>query len=191
MKFCFENDMKIFGSCWGLQVAVVASGGTVVKNEKGREVGIARNIITTDDGDKHPLFKGKRGPFDANAIHLDHVEKVPEGATVLAGNNMSDVQAIEIKRGNSIFWGVQYHPEFDLEYMSYIVQKYKKMMVEEKLCESEEAAEKLSADFMALHNNPEHEEIIKELDVSKDVLDPCLRLQEVGNWLEFVEQSVN
>lgn len=191
MKSCFENDTKIFGSCWGLQVAVVATGGTVVKNAKGREVGIARNIITTDDGKKHPLFKGKRGPFDANAIHLDHVEKIPEGAIVLAGNDMSDVQAIEIKRGNTIFWGVQYHPEFDLEYMSYIVQKYKKMMVDEQICESEAAAEKLSADFKAAHINPDHESIITELEIGKDVLDPCLRLQEVGNWLEFVEQSVN
>jgi GMP synthase (glutamine-hydrolysing) len=187
MKRCFENDTKIFGSCWGLQVAVVATGGTVVKNAKGREVGIARDIEVTGAGNKHPLFKDKRGPFDANAIHLDHVEKLPEGATVLAGNEMSEVQAVEIKRGKSIFWGVQYHPEFDLEYMSYIVKKYKKMMVDESICENEEAAERMAADFLAAQKDQSRKDIIEEYKMGNDILDPCMRLQEISNWLSFIE----
>ncbi|MCC3862103.1 type 1 glutamine amidotransferase [Pseudemcibacter aquimaris] len=191
MKLCFESGAMIFGSCWGLQMAVVATGGTVVKNEKGREVGIARDIAPTHQGENHPMFGGKRGIFDANAIHLDHVEKIPEGATVLAGNEMSEVQAIEIKRGDAIFWGVQYHPEFDLEYMSYIVRKYKQMMVDEDICESNEAAEKLSSDYLAVHNDQTRKDIIENLEIGEDVLDPCLRLKEIGNWLDFIEKPLN
>ncbi|MDG1995692.1 MAG: type 1 glutamine amidotransferase [Emcibacteraceae bacterium] len=187
MKLCFTGKSKIFGSCWGLQVAVVATGGEVVENVKGREVGIARDISTTPEGNDHPLYKGKVGTFDANAIHLDHVETLPQGATVLSGNDMSPVQAIEIKRGEAVFWGVQYHPEFDLEYMSYIVKKYKKMMIDEKICEDEDAAEKMAADFSEVQRDNTRKDIIENYKMGSDILDPCLRLQEVSNWLDFIE----
>ena len=189
MKLCFTGNVKIFGSCWGLQVAVVATGGEVVANPKGREVGIARDISTTSEGNSHPLYKGKVGTFDANAIHLDHVGKLPEGATILSSNDISPVQALEIKRGNAVFWGVQYHPEFDLEYMSYIVKKYKTMLVDEKICENDQAAEKMAADFLSAQNDQSRSDIIEEYKMGSDILDPCLRLQEINNWLEFVETS--
>lgn len=189
MKDCFKQNVKIFGSCWGLQVAVVATGGKVAKNAKGREVGIARDIVTTEDGKHHPLYKNKRGPFDANAIHLDHVEKLPEGAIVLSGNEISEVQAVEIRRGNAIFWGVQYHPEFDLEYMAFIVQKYKKMLVDENICVDEAAAERLAADFLTAHNHPDRKDVTDQHKMGADILDPCCRLQEISNWLDFVGQQ--
>ena len=40
----FETDTPFFGSCWGLQVATVAAGGTVRRNPKGREIGFSRGI---------------------------------------------------------------------------------------------------------------------------------------------------
>ncbi|MDG1708796.1 MAG: gamma-glutamyl-gamma-aminobutyrate hydrolase family protein, partial [Emcibacteraceae bacterium] len=159
----------------------------VVENAKGREVGIARDITTTEEGNNHPLYKGKVGTFDANAIHLDHVETLPEGATILSGNDMSDVQALEIKQGDAIFWGVQYHPEFDLEYMSYIVKKYKKMMVDEDICADEDAAEKMASDFLAAQNDKTRIDIVEDYKMGSDILDPCLRLQEISNWLDFIE----
>jgi len=55
MKLCFSRPVKIFGSCWGLQVAVVAAGGEVAKNARGREIGIARDIQPTALGRCHPL----------------------------------------------------------------------------------------------------------------------------------------
>ncbi len=191
MKSCFEHDVKIFGSCWGLQVAVVATGGKVVKNDKGREIGIARDIQTTDLGQVHQLYSGKAGPFDAVAVHLDHVEDLPNGATVLSGNDMSEVQALEIKHGKAIFWGVQYHPEFDLKYMAYILQKYKKMLIDEEICADEAAVDQLSADYNNIHNDKSRFDLRKRLKMRDDVLDPSVRLKEVSNWLDFVEQSVH
>lgn len=191
MKQCFDHKVKIFGSCWGLQVAVVATGGKVVKNKKGREIGIARNIHTTEQGKDHPLYKGKTGPFDAVAVHLDHVETLPNGATVLSGNDMSDVQAIEIKYGKAIFWGVQYHPEFDLKYMAYIMQKYKRMLIDEDICVDESEVDQLSADYQNIHNDKSRTDLRMRHNMRDDVLDPCVRLQEVSNWLEFVEQPIH
>ena len=43
----YAARIPFFGSCWGLQVACAAAGGTVLKNPRGREIGVARNITPT------------------------------------------------------------------------------------------------------------------------------------------------
>ena len=78
----YASKTPFFGSCWGLQLAAAASGGTVVKNPLGREIGIARNIAPTEAGRKHPLLAGRPGAFDAPCTHLD-VVAVPPGETVV------------------------------------------------------------------------------------------------------------
>ncbi|MBT3787568.1 MAG: type 1 glutamine amidotransferase [Alphaproteobacteria bacterium] len=120
----FESGVPVFGSCWGLQVMCVALGGEVQANPKGRELGIGRKILVNETGLAHPMLVGKCQVFDAVSIHLDEVTRLPENAIVLAGNAMSEVQAIEIRRGNHLFWGVQYHPEFDLGEITAIMQRY-------------------------------------------------------------------
>ncbi|PCI32847.1 MAG: glutamine amidotransferase [Alphaproteobacteria bacterium] len=189
MKSCFARKVKIFGSCWGLQVAVVAAGGQVAQNAKGREIGIARDIQLTASGRQHPLYKNKSVSFDAVAIHLDHVVSLPEGTTILSGNDMSRVQALEIRQGSAIFWGVQYHPEFDLDYIAMLFDKYKTMMIEEGFCPDEAAVSQLASDFRAAQNEAGRADIIAHHNLAEDVLDPCCRLQEISNWLDFVEQA--
>ncbi|WP_321395578.1 type 1 glutamine amidotransferase [Emcibacter sp.] len=191
MKKCFALPVKIFGSCWGLQVAVVAAGGVVSRNDKGREIGIARDIKLTDSGQTHPLYKDKTGPFDAVAIHLDHVIKLPEGTTVLSGNGMSQVQAVEIRNGPAIFWGVQYHPEFDLDYIASLMEKYKKRMVEEGFCPDEAAVEQLSSEYRLAQTDGQHKELREKYDMGPDVLDPCCRLREISNWLDFIDSPAS
>lgn len=189
MKNCFAQKVKIFGSCWGLQVAVVATGGEVAKNSKGREIGIARNIQPTASGRLHPLYNNKNHPFDAVAIHLDHVVRLPDGATVLSGNDMSRIQALEIRRGKAVFWGVQYHPEFDLDYVASLFTKYKTLMIDEGFCADEKAVDKLSSDFRTAQNEAGQTEIRTRHRIGPDVLDPCIRLREIDNWLNFLHEQ--
>ena len=42
------------------------------------------------------------------------MESLPPGATLLATNAVTAVQAAEIRSGRGTFWGVQYHPEISL-----------------------------------------------------------------------------
>ncbi|MDE2041507.1 MAG: type 1 glutamine amidotransferase, partial [Alphaproteobacteria bacterium] len=111
----------MFGSCWGLQIAVMAAGGRVEYSAKGREVGIARKITLNEAGRAHPMFRAKPPVFDATCIHYDEVTRMPEGATLLASNAHSKVQAAVVPLGKSDVWAVQYHPEFDL---AQLVQLY-------------------------------------------------------------------
>src|SRR4051812_33896605 len=119
-----KSRTPLFGSCWGLQVITVAAGGTVRANPKGREIGVARRIALTKAGREHPMYAGKGSVFDAVTVHLDEVETLAPGTTVLAANAQSRVQAAEIKIDGAVAWAVQYHPEFSLAEMAAIVRRY-------------------------------------------------------------------
>lgn len=108
-----ESGVPVFGSCWGLQVFATVLGGHVRNNPRGREIGFAQEITLTDDGNDHPMLQTRNAPFNAFAVHMDEVDRLPDGAQLLAYNEMSDVQAFAYDRGGFSFWGVQYHPEFD------------------------------------------------------------------------------
>ena len=98
------SGTPLFGSCWGLQVITVAAGGSVRRNPNGREIGFGRGIRLTEHGRKHPMYAGKADVFNAPTVHLDEVETLAPGATVLAANAMSAVQSIELKTGGSAAW---------------------------------------------------------------------------------------
>jgi GMP synthase (glutamine-hydrolysing) len=114
MRAVFASGTPSFGSCAGLQLATVAAGGTVRPNARGREAGFGRRITPTPAGAAHPLLEGRPASFDAPSVHGDEVEALPDGATLLASNSVTEVQAAEIRLGPGIFWGVQYHPELSL-----------------------------------------------------------------------------
>ena len=123
VRAALATGTPLFGSCWGLQVIVAAAGGSVRKNPKGREIGFGRGIRLTEAGRKHPMFVGKLDVFNAPTVHLDEVDMLPPGATVLASNAMSSVQAVEIRTNGSVAWAVQYHPEYPLRELAAIVRR--------------------------------------------------------------------
>src|SRR5581483_8483440 len=89
VRAALATGTPVFGSCWGLQVIAAAAGGTVRKNPQGREIGFGRGIRLTEAGRKHPMYVGKLEVFNAPTVHLDEVETLPPGATVLASNAVS------------------------------------------------------------------------------------------------------
>ncbi len=131
MRELFARGVPTFGSCWGLQVATIAAGGEVGPNPRGREVAFARKIALTDAGRIHPMHRGRPLLFDAPAIHGDEITRLPPDTTVTAWNEMSQVQAAEIRFGAGVFWGVQYHPEYDLHDVATTVRLYGSKLVEE------------------------------------------------------------
>lgn len=189
MKLGLGQKTRIFGSCWGLQVAVVAAGGEVAANAKGREIGIARDIRITEEGLSHFLYRGKPRAFDAVTIHLDHVVQLPDGSKVLSGNDMSEVQAIEIRRGESLFWGVQYHPEFDLEYVAGLIRRYAKALIDEGIREDDADVEGWAADLVAAQHGEEGNDLSQLYRLGGDVLNPRRRLLELSNWLSYLRRE--
>jgi GMP synthase (glutamine-hydrolysing) len=173
----------LFGSCWGLQVITVATGGVVRANPKGRELGIGRKIALTPQGRDHPMFAGKAAVFDAVTVHLDEIETLAPGTTVLAANAYSDVQAAEIKVDGATAWAVQYHPEFSLADMAAIVRRYGPRLIREGFFADETARDGYVADLETLDREPDNKPLAWRYGMDAAVLDPGVRTMEIANWI--------
>ncbi len=100
----YEVGTPSFGSCWGLQMAVVAAGGEVEPNPRGREMGLARKIHLTPKAYDHPMFEGKPKVFEGFISHDDMITKMTPDCVCLAGNSFTDVQAVAVTHKKGTFW---------------------------------------------------------------------------------------
>jgi GMP synthase (glutamine-hydrolysing) len=180
-----DAGVPVFGSCWGLQVLTVAAGGSVRKNPKGREIGFGRGIRLTEAGRKHPMYAGKPDVFNAPTVHLDEIDAVAPGTTVLASNHMSTVQSAEIRVNGCAAWGVQYHPEYPLREVAAIVRRIGPRLIGEGFFLDEADIGIFAGDLDALDRNPADKRLSWRHGISQNVLDKRLRTGEVANWLEF------
>lgn len=182
-RAAFQAGVPCFGSCWGLQVMMVALGGRVRLNPKGAEMGVARSIVLTDAGRAHPMYDGKAPVFDALCVHQDEVCDLPQGAMLLAGNGISDVQAASLRDGGRSFWGVQYHPEYDLLQMAAMFRRSAQRMVDRGYAASLETAEAFAADLRALHDDPGRKDLAWRYGIGADIIDADRHRLEFANWL--------
>jgi GMP synthase (glutamine-hydrolysing) len=185
VRAALATGTPVFGSCWGLQVIVAATGGSVRKNPKGREIGFGRGIRLTEAGRKHPMYVGKLDVFNAPTVHLDEVDALPAGATVLASNAVSAVQAAEIRTKGSVAWGVQYHPEYPLRELAAIVRRTGTRLIGEGFFSDEQDLTNFALDLDALDKDPACKRLSWRHGISQNVLDKKLRTSEVANWVEF------
>ena len=168
MKKLSALKVKMFGSCWGMQLYSVANGGAVSKNIKGREIGIAYNIAINHKGQGHKMYKGKPTIFDAFASHVDHVTTLPKGSVVLSDNYYS-IQSLVSK----FFWGTQYHPEFNFKYTGQILNARKKILLGEG-CFTKNQIEQIIKDFKKPNKS----------SYSQSIHSNTLRKTELSNWLK-------
>ena len=184
----FARGIPMFGSCWGLQLAAVAAGGEVELNPNGREVAFARKIALTEAGRAHPMHADRAAVFDAPAIHSDIVTRLPQGAIVTASNAMSEVQAAEIRFGQGVFWGVQYHPEYRLHDIAAMIRRYGKTLVADGFFADVTDLDRYAADLSALDTDRQRRDIAWRLDLGSDIIDEKLRWAELSNWIASLER---
>ena len=180
-----EAGTPIFGSCWGLQILTVAAGGAVRKNPKGREIGFGRRMKLTEPGRKHPMYVGKPEVFNAPTVHLDEVETIAPGMTVLATNQVSDVQSAEIKFNGATAWGVQYHPEYPLREIATIVRRIGDRLIDEGFFLNTDEIKTFAGDLDALDRDPTIGRLAWRYGISHNILNKKLRTGEVANWIEY------
>lgn len=180
----FRSGTPFFGSCWGLQVASAAAGGEVARNARGREAGIARALVATEAGRAHPLLAGRGASWDAPCHHLDVVAVPPPGATVLAANANSAVQAAEIVHDGGVFWGVQYHPEFSLGEVAAVLRRAAPSMIAEGFFADADAATRYCDALAALDRDAARADLAFQLGVAAEILDARARTTEIRNFLE-------
>jgi GMP synthase (glutamine-hydrolysing) len=180
----FARAIPMFGSCWGLQLAAVAAGGEVKLNPKGREVAFARKIALTDTGRAHPMHRDRTPVYDAPSIHSDVVTRLPQGAIVTAHNGLSTVQAAEIRMGEGVFWGVQYHPEYCLHDVAAMIRRYGQILVTEGFFANLIELQRYADDLSVLDKDHRRRDISWRLGLDDDIVDPAVRQIELSNWID-------
>jgi len=179
----YEVGTPGFGTCWGIQMAAVAAGGEVRANPRGREMGIARKIRLTAEGLQHPMLEGKPTVYVGYISHLDEVTQLPPGGVLLAANDLTHVQAIEVKHQKGTFWATQYHPEYDLHEVARLITARAGKLVAEGFFQSHEALIQYVDKLETLHRNPDRKDLRWELDIDDDVLSDQVRQVEFRNWI--------
>ncbi len=183
-RAAFEAGIPSFGSCWAAQIAIVASGGIVQANPRGREMGIARKIALTAEGRAHPLYEGKANVFDAFISHMDEVTHLPPGAVMLAGNAFTQIQAVAVTHKGGTFWGLQYHPEYDLRELARLTFCRIPLLTAMGFFQDENAGLEYVDKLEALHQDPSRKDLAWLLGVDDDVMNEDIRLIEVRNWIQ-------
>lgn len=123
MGLALSSGKPVFGSCYGMQLAVAVLGGQNRSNAVATEFAIARDISLTQEGAEHWLYHGKAPRFDARCMHRDEVARLPVGAISLATNDHSRHQAMAYEQEGVCFWGVQYHPELEFDDIANYIEK--------------------------------------------------------------------
>jgi len=109
-----ERGLPTLGVCFGHQLVAAVLGGQVEgmgEYELGYRT-IRRRAETT-------LLAGTDRELTAFTTHSDHVSQLPPGATLLGANDYG-VQGF--RKGEA--FGVQFHPEYDVETAEQIARKY-------------------------------------------------------------------
>ncbi|WP_037365870.1 glutamine-hydrolyzing GMP synthase [Nakamurella lactea] len=101
----FDQQLPVFGICYGFQAMTAALGGTVDRTGR-REYGPTRLQVADDHG---TLLRDLPGSAEVWMSHGDAVAIAPDGFTVTAGTADTPIAAFE--NVDRRLAGVQYHPE--------------------------------------------------------------------------------
>lgn len=109
MQDCIEQDVPVFASCFGYQLAALALGGRIIRDEKDFEMGCI-SIELTAEARSDILFRDFPASFPAVAVHRERSASPPPGTVALALTAHCN-HAFRVKE--KPFWAFQFHPEVD------------------------------------------------------------------------------
>ena len=120
IRNAMDEELPLFGVCYGHQLMSHALGGRVDYLPGGREIG-TQPIELSPGYTSDPLTRVLRGSFRAHTTHEQSVLEPPPSVTVLARSARDPHQLLRYSP-NAI--SVQFHPEFNAEVMrAYIRRK--------------------------------------------------------------------
>ena len=106
-------ETPVLGICYGHQLLAHGLGGRVGPNPRGRQIGTLKvELVAAAKGDA--LVGSLPASFAMQASHVESVLELPPGAELLATTSGDPHHAFRVARRA---WGVQFHPEFDVDIM--------------------------------------------------------------------------
>lgn len=183
-KTAYELGIPQFGSCWAAQIAVYAAGGKVEPNPKGREMGIARKIYISEEGNSHPMYEGKPSVFDGFISHDDIITEMPPNSKILSSNDFTPVQAVEVKHKKGTFWATQYHPEYTLKVVARLILTREEKLTKQGYISSHDELVRFSDNLESIFYDTNQKNLRWQYAVDDDILDDGIRQLEFVNWLK-------
>jgi GMP synthase (glutamine-hydrolysing) len=111
-----QSQKPMLGVCYGHQLIAHALGGKVGPNPNGRAMG-TRSIEILDQDDQ---LLGRFSPQQSFQVtHVEVVLEPPSGAKVIACSPNDPYHGLHF---GGLSWGVQFHPEFDIDIMACYIQ---------------------------------------------------------------------
>jgi len=109
LRYCIEASVPVFASCFGFQLAVLALGGTIVRDDADYEMG-SPPISLTPAAAEDILFRDTPDQFPAISVHMERAPELPENCELLA---YTEACPHAFKVHDKPFWAFQFHPEVD------------------------------------------------------------------------------
>ncbi|MDJ0786150.1 MAG: type 1 glutamine amidotransferase [Myxococcota bacterium] len=104
-----DAGQPVFASCFGFQLAVVAFGGRLQRDERDFEMGTIP-IRLTEAARSDPILHDAPDGFLAVSVHRERSLEVPSGCVELAN---TDACCHVFRVADEPFWAFQFHPEVD------------------------------------------------------------------------------
>ena len=90
-------------------------------------------------------------------------------------------------RNKSEVWGVQYHPEFNPDWISGLMLMRKSVLIEKKIYQSEKEFQNI---YDYLFNTQKIEQpSYNNFGISDTLIEEKLRYREIDNWLKYLKTS--
>jgi GMP synthase (glutamine-hydrolysing) len=119
-----HEGVPILGICYGHQLLAHALGGEVGDNPKGREFGTVE-VAIEEAARGDDLLGSLPRQLRVHVSHTQSILELPPNTVRLASNAWDQNQAARFGRAA---WGVQFHPEFDVEIVREYITRFEDLL---------------------------------------------------------------
>jgi GMP synthase (glutamine-hydrolysing) len=109
LRHARDSAQPVFASCFGFQLAVIAFGGSIIRDLEDFEMGTVPIRLSPEARDD-PILHDTPDGFFGVSVHQERALEAPRGCVTLA---YTDACCHVFRVVGKPFWAFQFHPEVD------------------------------------------------------------------------------